>query len=1325
MRKITTIKAITAILLFFGICFVLGNLRTVYAEEELIESGAYDGVPWRAINGDEGIELIIGQEGKEYTFDYKEKREYDEYPWQHISTPGQNIYASAFSKVVFEGVVHGNGSCGGMFKNFGSLSKLDISGFDTSGVTDMSWMFAYCDMTPSLDLTGLDTSNVTDMSHMFEYCLYMRTLNISCFNTSKVKNMEYMFEDCTWLQELDVSNFDTSNVTNMGHMFEACRTLTSLDVTGFDTGKVENMAAMFCGCQLVESLDVTKLDTSNVTDMSFMFDRCRALTRLDLSGLKTANVTSMAGMFSECSALESLDVSPLDTSKVEDFASMFYKCGTFSSLDLSTFDTKNAKKMGGMFFGCNNLTSLTLTSFDTALVEDMSYMFYKCENLEKLDLSSSNTCSVTDFSHMFDGCLNLKKLDIPCFDTSSAVNMGYMFTDCRALKVLDLSSFNACNAVNMGDMFYRCDSLTILIVGHYFNATAEEANIATFPHVFYDSNDGTLYEEGSPIPNTDVVAYVIDMSIDPGNPTGIEDDALEVHADFKTAYDDKEREFTGEKGYYYKDSYFYKPATEYNHSLATMSLCMAFSTYGYGSYDQYDKNIKTLMEQCGFAEDDMYSEYHFNEKPQANSIGCAIGRKTITVDGEKIPLIAVAVRSSGYKAEWASNASVGRSGDHDGFDLSAGKVKDYLIDYISSNKIQGDIKIWITGYSRGAAVATQAAAKLDDLSGFAYPDDASESGYSRVDFDKKDIYAYGFATPAGAEKSSKPHSSDYSNVFSIIEYNDPVPLVAPEKWKFDRYGTTKMFIYRETSHKGAYNLYLDRISRRLDEGKGYNIRNFKNYVRTSMAFPQVTENPLNHDTQGTVLRKSIKALADVMGNRDKYVDKYQVLVEAAAKKFLADQPNDFNVHFSDILDAFLPKVPQFAVLHPHLSVTLIKNIKTLAEVHADNDYYLGWMQLMDENYDDNLPLAWGEPNYRVFKANCPVDMYVYDSGNNLVASIVNEVPSDDENQDIIVSIDENGQKVAYLPTDSDYRVEVKAREACHVSCEVEEYNAEYGEPTRVTNFDTVSLQSEESMTANISAFSDSELTEGADEGSEAQYTLEKNGESISIDSDLHGSDNIAGHTYSVTTVYDEAEGAVYGGGSFTEGSFARLEAQANEGYEFEGFYTNGERYESSDSTEPNTIRFKVTSNIEVEARFKVHTHTWEHIINKAGLLKNGSEYDQCTVCGIIENEKVLKGYATLYAKSLKTVRGSKSFTVKWKKQSKANQKKFAGYQIRYSLKSNMKGAKKATAKKSSASKTIKKLKKNKKYYVQVRTYTKKNGITFYSPWSKKKYVKTK
>ena len=56
----------------------------------------------------------------------------------------------------------------------------------------------------------------------------------------------------------------------------------------------------------------------------------------------------------------------------------------------------------------------------------------------------------------------------------------------------------------------------------------------------------------------------------------------------------------------------------------------------------------------------------------------------------------------------------------------------------------------------------------------------------------------------------------------------------------------------------------------------------------------------------------------------------------------------------------------------------------------------------------------------------------------------------------------------------------------------------------------------------------------------------------------------------------------------------------------------------------------------------------------------------------------------------------------------------------------MKNAKTVKAKGAAAkAKTVKKLKKKTKYYVQARAYKVVNGKTYYSSWSKIKTVKTK
>lgn len=151
-----------------------------------------------------------------------------------------------------------------------------------------------------------------------------------------------------------------------------------------------------------------------------------------------------------------------------------------------------------------------------------------------------------------------------------------------------------------------------------------------------------------------------------------------------------------------------------------------------------------------------------------------------------------------------------------------------------------------------------------------------------------------------------------------------------------------------------------------------------------------------------------------------------------------------------------------------------------------------------------------------------------------------------------------------------------------------------------------------------------------------------------------------------------------------------------------------------------------TSSLTFKAIYgeSAHTHTFKTVTKPAGYLKNGSTYKECTGCGYKTATKVLKGWSKSYVKSLNVKKAKKAFTVKWKKQSKKNQKKFNGYQIRYAKKSNFKNAKCITVSKKASGKKIKGKSKT-KYFVQVRTYKKVGKEKYYSAWSKTKVVKTK
>lgn len=154
----------------------------------------------------------------------------------------------------------------------------------------------------------------------------------------------------------------------------------------------------------------------------------------------------------------------------------------------------------------------------------------------------------------------------------------------------------------------------------------------------------------------------------------------------------------------------------------------------------------------------------------------------------------------------------------------------------------------------------------------------------------------------------------------------------------------------------------------------------------------------------------------------------------------------------------------------------------------------------------------------------------------------------------------------------------------------------------------------------------------------------------------------------------------------------------------------------------NWVRFE--SKVLSKQSFEKNTKNakWHDLSRKDNDKK---DEPQCAARVKAVTKAIAKPYAESYVESFKVAKGKKSFTAKWMKQSPENQELFDGYQIRYSQKADMSKAKYKKAANSSASLKVKKLKAKKKYYVQARTFTIKDGVTYYSEWSEIKAVKTK
>lgn len=521
MIKMNIPRCIRFIIIFsaFLSLTLFSNISDNYSYADVRYSGTSGTCNW--VIDTDGMLTVTPSNGTEGTLsDWGESRP----EWFH------DYYT--ITGVKFEGKIKAQ-TTRNMFRDLRFITRIDISGLDTSQSEDMSYMFYDCRKLQNLDVTGFDTSNVTTMSHMFDGCNKVQAINVSGFNTSKVTDMAYMFagcsqvtaldvshfdtskvtnmcnmfgngsideqiDSCSYLETLDTSHFDTSNVTDMSFMFEYAMNLRDIDVTSFDTSKVTTMKGMFTGCETVTSINVSGFDTSNVTDMTEMFMNCKNLTQIDISMLDTSKVENMVRVFSQCDELSVININGIDTSKVRLMSYMFAYCPKLTSIDVSQLNTSSVENMCGMFSGCSALPYVDTSNFDTSNVKNMSFMFDDCSSLNNLDVSHFNTSKVLHFGSMFSKCSNVTALDVSGFDTSNAEHIEGMFTDCSSITTLDLSGFNTSNVSSMTKLFSGCSSIRNL-------------DLTSF-HTEAVSDMSYMFEDCSSLKNLDISTFQTEQS---------------------------------------------------------------------------------------------------------------------------------------------------------------------------------------------------------------------------------------------------------------------------------------------------------------------------------------------------------------------------------------------------------------------------------------------------------------------------------------------------------------------------------------------------------------------------------------------------------------------------------------------------------------------------------------------------------------------------------------------------------------------------------------------------------------------------------------------
>ncbi len=350
-----------------------------------------------------------------------------------------------------------NPSSSRMFEGMSELAEVDFAPFDSTGVENITTMFAGTKI-KSVDLSNFDTTKLSSMRQLFKGCSMLTDVNFgSNFDTSRVKDFTGIFHGDVALESVDISMFDTRAATSMASMFNNAKTLRNVTYgENFKTDNVQNFSSMYENTLAMENLDIiTTFNTAAATNMNAMFKNSK-VSEIDVTGFDTSSVINMGSMFMNMDGLSTLDIHNFDTRKAEDMSYLFSGLKNITAHPIvgANFQTGALKNMKGMYRNySNNLTTIDLSTYDTTNVTDMSELFYENPQLTSVNINGFVTDKVTTFSHMFDGCSGIRTIpEVATFNTGSATDMSYMFRGMN-LDSLDLSGFNTEQVRSIANMF--------------------------------------------------------------------------------------------------------------------------------------------------------------------------------------------------------------------------------------------------------------------------------------------------------------------------------------------------------------------------------------------------------------------------------------------------------------------------------------------------------------------------------------------------------------------------------------------------------------------------------------------------------------------------------------------------------------------------------------------------------------------------------------------------------------------------------------------------------------------------------------------------------
>lgn len=1027
------------------------------------------------------------------------------------------------------------------------------------------------------------------------------------------------FSDCTNLSEITIPD----SVVSIGaYAFSDCVSLTEMPISN----SVTTIAGgTYGGCDGLTEIVIPE----NVTIIEdYAFTGCEYLAAVTIG----SNVTRIGGSaFSGCDNLSAVYITDLASwSQIEyghigggppdHYSNPVYYAGKLylngELMEKVVIPDGVTTIAGSTFTNLDSMTELVIPGSVTS-IGDHAFMY--CDGLTQLTIPRGVTAI---YALAFENCDGLTEVTIPATVTTfGPLAFGY----CDNLNTI---TFCGDAPLYGGDIIIDGDSSDV-----FASVTAT---------AYYPAGNDTWTEARMESYGGNITWVPYDAPADPADDlkfTEVTDKTFSAQYEIM----DADTSGMGASSFYYSDDYFNTTSMAYNHSLGRLSLGMAMSAVTYK--DHGDKYIREFLENIGCITEEgntfAVRTVKFDSNDETDDT-CAYAYGVTYLEETDTYLIPVAIRGFGYGGEWASNVHVVEDGYESyaaGFkkaaDLAYTDVTAFVDQLVDVGISRSDIKIWVSGFSRAGAISNLLGARL-----------TSDSGIPQ-----ENIFVYTFATPATVKTSA---AVKYENIFNIVSEIDVVPRVPLRSWGYVRYGTTyylpcystagtmRNYVFSEASgnfkeimtlngsaanyiyyrdQELALDLLVDYLDDIVSSAAVYKHNGYQAALETYLEIKY-------SDFEGLALVGAV--LRILLNDYPLIVESVMDLIEtdssmSAGEKVLSATAIIWDVQLHMLnMDPDDPARNVLTVLG-ELLVRYVYVNETNTEAATVYETMFSMVADLSNGFNSRLLMQhWGETylawmrcpstfletsSYKKVSVKCPVDVVVYDNNGNVVARVINDVVDETIENALSVVVNEYGEKDIYLPYDSEYCVDITAREAGELDIVVSYYDTER---QHVSSTCYLELPMEAEQVFTVSGIESVVYSDG-------QY----------LEADVRG----GAETFEVTLTTD-LPGLAFGGGSYQLGETVGLIAADDLQYGFDGWYVDDALLSDS-----YAYAFTAAEDVAVEARF--HEHSWDEgvVTTPADCEADGELIHTCQICGY-QKSTVLPALGHSYEDGVCTVCGA-------------------------------------------------------------------------------------